>query len=371
MWFAAAALGALTVLTGLLPLHDAADTLTRVAPVMVFLVAMTVLAELADQAQLFDVAAVRAARIARGRTWVLYAAVLALGTLVTVVLSLDTTAVLFTPVVLSLADRLDLDPLPFAFAAVWLANTASLLLPVSNLTNLLAAGRLDLTPVEYAARMALPAVVAVAMTCVVLSLRHRRALAGRYAVPGTERADDRVLVVAAGLSCVLLVPALLAGLPVAAASSLAALVLVATFLVRRRSALRPGLLPWRLLLLVLGLFLIVAAAGPHGLDQGLQQAAGTGSRFRIVATAAVGANLANNLPAYLALDRVVPRGALLDVLLGVNLGPLILPWGSLATLLWLERCRARGVHISGRRFALSGLVLVPPLLVGATLALHA
>ena len=89
-----------------------------------------------------------------------------------------------------------------------------------------------------------------------------------------------------------------------------------------------------------------------------------------MATAALGANLANNLPAYLALDRVVPRGALLDVLLGVNLGPLILPWGSLATLLWLERCRARGVHISGRRFALSGLILVPPLLVGATLALH-
>jgi arsenical pump membrane protein len=370
MWLSAAVLGSLTVVTGLLPLDDATGVLRRIAPVLVFLVAMTVLAELADAAELFDVAAVRAARLAGGRTWRLYAAVLLLAVVTTVGLSLDTTAVLLTPVMLSLAQRLELDPLPFAFAAVWLANTASMLLPVSNLTNLLAVGSVDLSPAAYAGRMLLPAVVAIALTCVALALWHRRALAGSYTVPARHAAADRPLVLGAAVACLLLVPALLLGIPVAVASSVSAALLAAVFVVRRPSALRSGLVPWRLVLLVIGLFLVVAAAGPHGLDAGLRDAAGSDSRLRLVATAAVGANVANNLPVYLALDRVVPADRLLDVLLGVNLGPLVLPWGSLATLLWLERCRARGVHIRLRTFALSGLLLTPPLLVASTVALH-
>jgi arsenical pump membrane protein len=374
VWLAAAVLGALTVVTGLLPLAEASDVTVRVAPVLVFLVAVTVLAELADDAEVFDVAAVRAARLARGRVWRLYGAVLVLGTSTTVVLSLDTTAVLFTPVVLSLAARLDLDPLPFAFAAVWLANTASLLLPVSNLTNLLAAGKLGLTPLEYAERMALPALAAVLVTYAALALRHRRALAGSYPVPRVEAPGDRVLFATAASACLLLVPALLAGVPVAVASSAAAALVAAVFAVRRRSTLRFGLVPWRLLLLVEGLFLVVSAAGPHGLDAALRTAAGSGDgtlgALRMVGTAAAGANVANNLPTYLALDRVVPPDRLLDVLLGVNLGPLVLPWGSLATLLWLERCRARDVHISLRAFVTGGLLVVPPLLVASAVALR-
>src|SRR3954452_10941862 len=106
---------------------------------------MTVLAELADEAGVFDVAAHRAARLARGRTLALYGLVVVLASATTVLLSLDTTAVLVTPVVLALAQQLELSPVPFALAAVWLANTASLLLPVSNLTNLLAISRLDLS----------------------------------------------------------------------------------------------------------------------------------------------------------------------------------------------------------------------------------
>jgi arsenical pump membrane protein len=189
-------------------------------------------------------------------------------------------------------------------------------------------------------------------------------------VPARHAAADRLLVLAASLACLLLVPALLLGVPVAVASSVSAALLAAVFVVRRPSTLRSRLVPWRLVLLVIGLFLVVAAAGPHGLDGGLRDAAGSDSRLRLVATAAVGANVANNLPVYLALDRVVPADRLLDVLLGVNLGPLVLPWGSLATLLWLERCRARGVHIRLRTFALSGLLLTPPLLVASTVALH-
>ena len=369
MWLVAAALGILAVAIRLLPLADAVDVTVRVAPVLLFLVAVTVLAELADAAEVFDVAAGKAARLARGRTPRLYLLVLVLGTVTTIVLSLDTTAVLLTPVVLSLAAQLELDPLPFAFAAVWLANTASLLLPVSNLTNLLALDRLHLSPVGYLRAMALPSVTAVVVTWLALWLWHRRRLGGSFTPPERRPVADRWLFGTALLGCALLVPALLLGVPVATAASVSAVLVTGAFVVRRRDALRWGLVPWRLVLLVEGLFLVVSAIGPHGLDTALQDAAGTGG-LRLVGVTAAGANLVNNLPAYLALERVAPHH-LLDVLLGVNLGPLVLPWGSLATLLWLERCRARGVRIPLRTFAVSGLAVVPVLLVSTYAALHA
>ena len=361
MWLAAALLGALTLLTGLLPVPVAVDVTQRVAPVLLFLVAVTVLAELADAAQVFDVAATRAARIARGRTPVLFVLVLLLGTATTVVLSLDTTAVLLTPVVLALAAQLRLSPLPFAFAAVWLANTASLLLPVSNLTNLLAVSRLGLTPAAFASRTAAASAVAVLVTSLVLALWHRTSLRGRYEVPATLRPGDRWLFGIAALACLLLVPALLLGVPVEYAASASATVVLLAFLVRRRSSLRWQLIPWRLVLLVEGLFLVVEAVGPHGLDALLRH--GIGGPLRTAAVASLGANVLNNLPAYLALERVVPHDQLLSLLVGVNLGPLVLPWGSLATLLWADRCRARGVRVGWLRFAVAGLVLVPLLLL--------
>lgn len=361
MWLVAALLGTVTLLTGLLSPSDAAAVTIRVAPVLVFLVAVTVLAELADVAEVFDVAADRAARLARGRVPWLFALVVLLGVGTTVVLSLDTTAVLLTPVVLSMAQRLNLNPVPFAFATVWLANTASLLLPVSNLTNLLAINRLHLSTPSYVAHLALPALAAIAVTTAVLTLWQRKHLQGRYDVPPPSRPKDRPLFLGATVACLLLVPALLLGLPVAIAASAAAATTVALCLWRKRSALRWSLIPWRLVVLVEGLFLVVEAVGPLGLDDLLRH--GVGAPLQTAFVAAGGANLVNNLPAYLAVERVVPHDQLLALLLGVNLGPLVLPWGSLATLLWAERCRARGVKVGWLRFGLAGLVLVPLLLL--------
>ncbi|MCU1640234.1 MAG: arsenite efflux rane protein ArsB, partial [Nocardia sp.] len=161
MWAVLAGLGALAVLTGWLPADTAVDIgVTRAAPILGFLVAVTVLAELADIAGVFDVAAVWCARMARGSTPLLFALTAVLATVTTIGMSLDTTAVLLTPVVLTLALRLGLAPAPFAFLVVWLANTASLLLPVSNLTNLLALQHSRTTTRDFAAHMALPQLVA-------------------------------------------------------------------------------------------------------------------------------------------------------------------------------------------------------------------
>src|SRR5450755_578913 len=370
-WLIAAVGGAICIATRALPWHDAVATTKRVGPILVFLVAITVVAELADAAQVFDVAATRAAKLGRGHTLGPFALIVALGSFTTIVLSLDTTAVLLTPVVLALASQLRISVLPFAMAAVWLANTASLLLPVSNLTNLLAVNRLHLSAVSFAAHMWLPAIASIAVTAVVLGVAYRRDLRGRYVVPGAFEIADPVSFRVCATVCVLIAPFFVIGLPVWLPAMVAGGVLLVLFAFRQPRRMGIALVPWRLVLLVQGLFLVVATLGTHGLDRVLGDAAGhSDSALGVLRTAGVGAgasNLANNLPSYLALERDTDgrQHQLLGLLLGTNVGPLVLLWGSLATLLWRERCKARDVEISAWQFARVGLVGGPVLLLAS------
>src|SRR4051812_32265524 len=237
---------------------------------------MTVLAELADEAGVFDVAAHRAAGLARGRTLALFGLVVVLASTTTILLSLDTTAVLVTPVVLALADQLGLSPIPFAMATVWLANTASLLLPVSNLTNLLAVGRLDWSATTYAAHTWPSAMAAILVTVVGLWLLHRRELSGRYIAPARPDVVDAPTFWLAVVVCLLLAVLFVAGVPYWAAASAGAVVLGIAFGWRRRSALRWSLIPLPLVVTTLGLFLVVQAAEVHGLSRVLRDAVCSG-----------------------------------------------------------------------------------------------
>ena len=136
------AAGAAALVLGVLPPDDALAIGERVWPILLFVVAMTVVAELAAAAGLFGACAAWLARVSRGHGWLLWGLVFALAAVTTAFLSLDTTAVLLTPVVIAVARANGVPALPFALTTVWVANTGSLLLPVSNLTNLLARERL-------------------------------------------------------------------------------------------------------------------------------------------------------------------------------------------------------------------------------------
>lgn len=356
--------GVAVVAGGLLSRQEATTLLRQVAPVLAFLVFVTALAGLADGAGVFEAAAVQAARLGRGRTPVLFGLVVLLSCASTVLLSLDTTAVLVTPVVLATTRRLELPTLPFALVTVWLANTASLLLPVSNLTNLLAATRLDVTVGEYVGLVGPAALCAVATTVVVAVAADHRRLAGRYDVPDRQPVPDRALFRTALVVLSVLALLLVLGAPPAPVTGALALALGVVTAVRRPSVLRWDLVPWRLVPLVVGLLLVAEGAGRHGLDALLHEALGDDpGPLRLAAAAALSGNALNNLPAFLALSRVVPREGLPGLLLGADVGPLVLPWASLATLLWADRCRAAGVVVPWRSFVLRGLVLVPLLLV--------
>jgi arsenical pump membrane protein len=380
MWWMSVlgAIGAL--LSGLLDPDNALAVLEQIAPILVFLVAVTVIAGLADAAKVFEVAAREAAHLGRGRTWLLWLLVVALATAATVVLSLDTSAVLLTPVVLAMARQLNIPPKLFAFTTVWLAGTASLLLPVSNLTNLLALHRFDQLGLGLRAYVGLswrPAIAALLITVAVLAVLFRRDLRRRYAVPPTPGVDDKVLFWGSAGVCLVLGPAFVSGVNVAWPASAGALVLIALFAVRRRAELTWSLLPWRLVVTVVGLFLVVAALTDHGLEGLLGQVAGTGSGglasdLRLAGTAALGANTVDNLPAYLAMEPIAAADGhrMMALLIGVNCGSVLTLWGSLATLLWRDRCLAAGVQISWWSFLWRGLLLTPLVLAGCALALN-
>ncbi|MFF1572348.1 SLC13 family permease [Leifsonia sp. NPDC058292] len=368
-------LGGIAVVTGILPVSDALVLWDRVWPILLFVVAVTVVTELAAEAGLFTVLAQQTARWGRGRAWLLWLLVVIVATVSTIFLSLDTTAVLLTPVVVVLARHVGLSPLPFALTTVWLANTASLLLPVSNLTNLLAQHAMGSpTPLEFAAMTAAPAAVAIVVPAVAVFLIFRTSLTQRYTPEARDPIEDDVLFWCSAAVVIALLPALVSGLPVWLPASAAAIVLVVLFAVRRPSVLTFGMLPWQLVVLASGLFLFIEALHAVGLATVLATVSGSGESpldlLRLAGTGMVGANAIDNLPAYLALEPVADSPVrLVALLIGVNVGPLITPWASLATLLWHQRLTALDVPMSWRRYMLLGLVVAPVTVVLATLAL--
>ncbi|MFS0714720.1 SLC13 family permease [Microbacterium sp. 2P01SA-2] len=357
------------VIFGVLPTDDLAGIAERVAPILGFVVAVTIVAELAAKAGVFDIAAGWLARASRGRTAVLWLLVVALAVVATSFLSLDTTAVLLTPVVVAVARANGLPPLPFAFTTVWLANTASLVLPVSNLTNLLALGRLpEGGPLAFLALMGPSAAVAILTTIALLFVIHRRSLIGRFDPAPVPRVIDRVQLIAASAVVLALMPALVSGLEPWIPATIAATLLVGLFAWRSPRGLSVRLIPWQLLVFAAGLFTAMAALESLGSAAVVSviagEAGGPFELWRMAGTALIAANTVDNLPAYLLLESAAGTPERLGALLvGVNAGPLITPWASLATLLWHERLQAVGVDVPWRRFILWGLVAAP-LIVG-------
>lgn len=373
------AAGLIAVATGVFPADDALAVGTRVWPILLFVLAITVVTELASEAGLFTVVAERLATWGLNRAWLMWMLVVALASLCTIFLSLDTTAVLLTPVVVVLARHVGLSPLPFALTTIWLANSASLLLPVSNLTNLLAEHQLASGPfsgpIGFVTLMAVPALVCILVPSAVLFVIYRRDLLVRYIVTRADAPADRTLLVVSAIVVVLLIPALVSGIPVWIPSSIAALVLVGVFAARRHEVLRLSLLPWQIVVFASGLFLVVQGAGTLGLTPILDAMVGSGERLpdllQLSAVAVGGANLVNNLPAYLAIEPVTTSPLRLAVLLiSVNAGSLITPWASLATLLWHQRLKALDVNISWSKYVLLGLVVVPLTVVPAVVLLY-
>ena len=356
----------------------AAELAARLAPVVVFLLAITVTAELAERAGVFDVAGHAVARLGRGRAWLLWTLFALLAVAATVVLSLDTTAVLLTPVGLAVAAQVGLDPRLLAVTTLWIANTGSLLLPVSNLTNLLALHELERDGAGHGAYVAAvwpAALVAVVVTLGLVALLHRRSLRVRYTTSAPPEPHDAVLLRIAGVTCVGLGPVFAVGTPPWAVALASAALLVAVTAWRDRRLLGGLPVPWLMAAGFVAVSALVEVLQRQGLadlvTSALPVGTGAGALLALAGTGAGLANVANNLPAYLALEPAASGSVtrLLALLVGTNAGPLVTPWASLATLLWIQRCRSRGVEVPWRWLAPAGLLCAALVVTSSTLAL--
>ena len=366
--------------TGAISLGQARAEAGQLGPVIGFLAAVLVLAQLCDDEGLFRACGAWMARAAAGRPRRLLACVFAVASVITAVLSLDATIVLLTPVVFATAARLGVRPKPHVFACTHLSNTASLLLPVSNLTNLLAFAASGLSFPRFAALMALPWVIAIGIEYVVFRRFFATDLdAGAQAPPAAEPPEVPVFALAT-VGCTLAGFAATSafGLSPAWAAFAGALVLAARALAQRRTTpaaiVRAAAVPFLAFVLALGI--VVRALTANGLAAALGHLipGGTGlpALLAIVAVAAVLANVINNLPAVLVLlPLTAPAGpgAVLAVLLGVNIGPNLTYAGSLATLLWRRIVHEHDTEVDIREFTRLGLLTVPAALMLATLAL--
>jgi arsenical pump membrane protein len=372
----------LVVLVGALPVQHAVDEAVRLGPVIGFLAAILVLAQLCDDEGLFQACGTWMARASGGRPRTLLGGVFVTASLITAVLSLDATVVLLTPVVFATAAQLGVRPKPHVYACTHLSNSASLLLPVSNLTNLLAFASSGLSFTRFAGLMALPWVVAIGVEYLVFRRFFRTDLDAPAHAPA-ERPSGELPVFAlatVGLTLAGFVVASATGIDPAWAACAGALAMAVRALVRRRTSVlkivQSVSLPF--LAFVLGLGIVVRAVVDNGLDDLLRHVVPSGNGLvallAVAAVAAVLANVINNLPAVLVLlPLVVPfgAGAVLAVLLGVNLGPNLTYAGSLATLLWRRIVHDHDTEVNLAEFTRLGVLAVPATLVGAVVALWA
>jgi arsenical pump membrane protein len=376
-WAVAAGGAALLVAVGVLSLKDARAALGQLGPTVGFLAALLVLADGCRRAGMFEALGAGMALGSRGRPVRLLAMVFLAAAGTTAVLSLDATVVLLTPIVFVTAARLRTNARPHVYACTHLANSASLLLPVSNLTNLLAFKASGLSFARFGGLMALPWLVAIAIEWLVL----RRSFAGdlRRSAPRSTLALERPELPTFALAVVAMT---LAGFVLSSLFGIAPVWIAVAGALVMAARERPA--PKELaraaeptfLVFVLGLGVVVRAASQHGLSSAVDALLPHGTALPalllVAVVSAAVANLLNNLPATLIILPVAAASgpdAVLAMLVGVNVGPNLTYVGSLATLLWRRIVHAHDQETDMAEFTRLGLLTVPAALVACTVAL--
>jgi arsenical pump membrane protein len=372
----------LLIVLRLIPLNLAGQAAAEGSDVYLFLIGMMLLSELAREHGVFDWLSSAALKGSHGSCGRLFTLVYGVGTLVTIFMSNDATAVVLTPAILAAIRKAKVAPLPYLFACAMIANAASFVLPISNPANLVVF-HANMPPLgRWLVSFGLPSIVSIAATYWVLRLVFRKELAA-----GTEEDDGAkplsangkiVLGGIASMVAVLLTASALdrdLGLP----TCLAALVITAVVCIKARSS--PwGLLKeisWATIGLVAGLFIMVEAVQSMGalkLTQAfllhVQRLAPASAALITGLVVGIANNLVNNLPLGLIAGATLhaehASGLIANVvLIGVDLGPNLSVTGSLATILWLIALRKEKLDVSGWDFFKVGAIAMPVALIAA------
>ncbi|MGE3064616.1 MAG: arsenic transporter [Hyphomicrobiaceae bacterium] len=374
--------GIALVVFGLMLPADALKAVSKGIDIYLFLIGMMLLAELARKEGLFDWLAAHAVRHAAGSPTRLFALVYVVGTIVTIFLSNDATAVVLTPAVYAAARAAKAKPLPYLLVCAFVANAASFVLPISNPANLVIFGAHMPSLTTWLARFAIPSGLAILATFIVLRWTQSKALEQAFDktidIPELPRGGYLAAFGIAATAVALLAASALQ-LDLGWPTCLAAFAALALVGLGKRSLPTDILteVSWSVLPLVAGLFVLVEGLAQTGLlallSKSLNEAAAahqTATGWIAGSGIALLCNLMNNLPAGLVFGEAVnaahvPEFVRSAILIGVNLGPNLSVTGSLATILWLNALRREGETVSAWTFLKLGALVMPPALLAA------
>jgi len=379
----------LLVALRLVPLQLAGRAVAEGTDVYLFLIGMMLLSALAEEHGVFSWLAAAAVRGADGSRARLFTLVYAIGTVVTIFLSNDATAVVLTPAILTAVRRARVGPLPYLFACALIANAASFVLPISNPANLVVFHD-GMPPLgRWLMAFGVPSLLSIAATYLILRWLFRRELAGNIEHGNAESLDanGRMVLVGLALTVAVLLTASSFDLDLGLPTCVAALAITAAISIRARSnpLKLTRAISWETLALVAALFILVDAvesAGALRLTEaalrGAQRLAPGVGAIVTGFTVGIANNLLNNLPLGLMVGGTLraahATGLIANaVLIGVDLGPNLSVTGSLATILWLIALRKERLHVSLRDFLKVGIIAMPVALLaslGGAILMH-
>ncbi len=368
--------GLILLVLGQLNIGDVFAAIGKGTDVYLFLIGMMLLSEVARRQGLFDWVAAIAVNHARQSPKRLFLLLYVVGTVTTVFLSNDATAVVLTPAVYAATRAARVKPLPYLFGCAFIANAASFVLPISNPANIVLYG--DHTPslLAWLASFALPSLAAIVATYVMLYVVERKnldeACAADIALPPLT-GPAKTTLAAIGVTAAVLMTASAFDVPLGAPTLIMGLLTAGCGLITQRQAPWPLLkgVSWSVLPLVAGLFVLVAAVEKTGLILMMTDwiktslhTAPQATPFGLGMGIALASNLTNNLPAGLIAATAIqsghlPKMAVDSLLIGVDLGPNVSVTGSLATLLWLQAIRREGQDVGFWRFLKVGCAVTP------------
>ncbi len=387
---------ALLLILGLITPVRAFTTLFQDWNTFLFFLGMMSLSALAEVAGLFDWLAVQAARLSGNSALRLFLNTFLLGTLISMILSNDATALILTPIVYTLVTRLKLPVLPFLFACTFIADTASFILPVSNPINIIVLSRYPLDLFTFLRLLLLPSIIAISINVGVFFLLYRRQLRGTFDIKRLPSAEESIqhtgyFRYVCGILILVAIAYIIASatqIPLSIVALSGAILLLLGALLWKQTTLRNTgkQISWSIFGFIAGMFILVQAVESTGLtDQFgrlLLQLSGSNSFGAVMVGtlgATLGTNVINNVPMAVVLNSslqsvqhapmTVRYGFIAATMFGCDLGPNLTTVGSLATVLWLLILRQRNLDVSGLDYFKVGIIVTPIMLLAGALAI--
>jgi arsenical pump membrane protein len=364
----------IAIVFGLIPISSVKTVFFDTWDASLTLIALFILSESLNSNKFFDWVALHLAHKASGSGWKLYILVLLLTTLTTAFLANDGAILILTPIFATLLKVIYPNQrkewLPYLFAAGFFADAMSATFVPSNLTNIILADAYHLSFVAVLIKMAIPMVIAFFVGSIIFGLRFKNRIETPYSLNRLSLAKRVIkdwFVFWAGIAVLatLIVGYIVGGqmhIPVAVIALPLSLFMIALVHIRKLITVTEviRLAPWNILIYALGMFIVITAAYNTNtlnfvtipLSASASNKNGLYSIFFVGSIVGMISAVVNNLPATLIsilalkkIENLVPI-ALYAILLGVNIGPKLTPFGSLSTLLWLGILEKNGINIS-------------------------